>query len=378
MLGALALPLATSFPCRVAEGAGAVRHRVVVAEDWRLDTGHDEDLEQIAGALGGGASCLRELPLVLPALRLWWQRATRRAGPVIRSDDGGPIWRAVDGTLGCCPARGFRDPILAAAHARDVVHVAAVAGAHRRALRHLVGGIEGEVDPLPPPMADGQPATPLVAAAWACGLHPEWLGRFAEALPDTQAAEGMGVLLALSQTGADPTWVRTSASDELLRIPARDPDGLHAHLVGLLVWLSWTMTELDREEPSARASWLATGARRQDIVTLSSAGYLPDAARELGLGWGMTLPGAAQLLGRWVDAGYRPRPAELVALRDAGLGFGPMPPGQAAVRRLADLLGVRRLDPSVATVLALEIARRGTVGAAQLALRGTEVRLASA
>jgi hypothetical protein len=374
----LALPLRSAIPCRASEGAPAHRHPIVVRPDWSIDTGHDEELERIAAALGGGASCLRELRSMVPALRLWWERATRRAGLVIRSDDQGPVWRAIDGVRGCCPRAGFADPLAAAAHARDVGHVAAVARVDRVRLRRLVAAIEGPTDPPPPPTSDGRPLSAVAAAAWACGLHPGCLARFAEALPLHDGAEALAVLLALAQTAADPTWVRTSAAEELLRLPERDPDGLHAHLVGLLVWLAWTMTDLDREQPTARTSWLATGARRSDIVALSLAGYTADAAREIAEGWGITLPGAAQLLARWVERGLRPRPVELVDLRDSGLAFGPAPPAPAAVHRVADLLGIGGSDPATNTVIALAIARAGTVTGALLALQGTGIAVRSA
>jgi hypothetical protein len=108
---------------------------------------------------------------------------------------------------------------------------------------------------------------------------------------------------------------------------------------GLLRWLAWTVTELDEVKPTTRTAWLSTGARRDDIVALSEAGYLPAAAEEVARAWGLSRPGATQWLARWVGLGYRPDPADLAALNDLGLGYPPPPPARSAVERVLAMVG---------------------------------------
>jgi hypothetical protein len=173
------------------------------------------------------------------------------------------------------------------------------------------------------------------------------------------------VLLAAMQHGTDLGWVhRTVQAAEAARAGATEGDAVSA--AALAAWLAWTPTPLDGEDPDARGRWLATGARRADIEACSQAGYRAEDAVAVAHGWGLSVPGAAQLLARWVGMGSRPEPAELVALREAGLAFAPTPPSAQAVARLAALLHLEPLDQRGTTALALAICREGTVlGAAR-------------
>ncbi len=367
----LALPLTTTFPCRAAPGARATPHPVVVGADWRAVTGHDEELERIAAALGGGASCITELPAVLPLFARWWRRATRVDGLVVRSQDRGRSWHVVDGPGPCCPTHGFRDPRLAGAHAREVRHVAG-ADRHRRELRHLVAGLGAVADPPAPPGPAGLDPG-LVADGWACGLAPDAVGALVAALGGAGVGPPLEVLLAAMQHGTDLGWVHRT-----VQAAGADPagategdaagatEGDAAAAAALAAWLAWTPTPLDAEDPDARGRWLATGARRADIEACSQAGYRAEDAMAVAHGWGLSVPGAAQVLARWVGMGGRPEPGELVALREAGLAFAPTPPSAQAVARLAALLHLGSLDQRGTTALALAICREGTVlGAAR-------------
>ena len=364
----LTLPLTVTFPCRPARDAPARRHPVVIRADWTMDTGHDERLERIAAALGSSVSCIPALAQVLPAFRTWWQRATRLAGLVIRSDDLGHTWRCADGHFGCCPANGFADPERAGAHAREARHVAAATGADRRNLVALVAGLGAAADPEAPFVPGSDPSlASLVERGWAAGLAADQVVRTCRELARHGCDPDLPTLLGLAQTGAQPAWV-ASAALSVSGSGWAGPDGGPDSRQGLLRWLAWTATDLDAREPLARARWLATGARRADIVCLAGAGYQAGAAAQVADGWGISAPGAAQVLARWVSSGYRPHPAHLVALQEVGLAFPPGPPAATAVTRLAGLVGEAGTDTAVRTSLALALVRHGTLHGAAVAL----------
>jgi hypothetical protein len=350
---------------------------VTIRPDWSLDTGHDEDLERIAEAFGGGVSCLPALRRLLPALRAWWERAHRRTGMPIRSDDSGSTWRALEGPLPCCPRR-FADPRQAAAHARSPHHVAAVTGVPARELAALVRGLR-PASPSPP----GPPPWSLDSDAWTCGLDPGELPHAAASLGAITEV-GVSLMLALAQTGVDPDWVASTMERIVGVARARDPSlspGPGA-MASLAAWLAWTVTPLDAAEWEARADWVLTGTRRADIVALSGAGYRPGDAREVAAAWGLSLPGAAQMLARWVAAGYRPSPAQLAWVQAAtGHGFAPWPPASTAVDRVVAGVsapqrptrgrgtGTTRADQWDRTRVALALVRWGNVADTVAALR---------
>lgn len=351
----LQLPLTATFPCRASPGARSSRHAVVIGADWSVQTPHDEGLERIAAAFGGGVSCLPALRAVMPGFSMWWERATRRTGLLAITPDRGATWLSREGILPCCPARGFEDAAVAAAHCRGVPHVAAASRAPRRDLRTLVAALGPAADPGPP---EGR-GDPVVEQAWAVGLHSSWVldmraALEAAGLPDPS----LELVIALAHTSADATWVASTAKG------THDPS--------TAAWLAWTQTELDRHEPRARSRWVATGARRADIVSLSMGGYGPDAAHAVARDWGISVPGAAQLLARWARSGYRPTPEQLAWVGEEGVGFPPDPPAPSAVERVARALGARRPDTVERTELAIALARWGTVPHTVAALRSTE------
>ena len=111
-------------------------------------------------------------------------------------------------------------------------------------------------DPGPPEGA----GDPLVEQAWDCGLHSRWvLGVRAGLLAAGFTEPTPELVLALAHTDADVAWVASTAHG--VTDPSTAP------------WVAWTHTELDGREPSARRDWMATGARRVDIVSLSMSGY---------------------------------------------------------------------------------------------------------
>ena len=340
----LGLPLTATFPCRASVGTRPTRHEVTIEADWSVRTPHDEGLERIAAAFGGGVSCLPALRGIMPGLRMWWQRATRQTGLLARSPDRGASWFSLESALPCCPTRGFDDAAVAAAHCRHVTHVAAASRVNRRDLNALVTGLGPLADPGPPEGA----GDPLVDGAWACGLHSSWvLERRAELAASGFTEPTPELLLALAHTDADVAWVASTSHG--MTDPSTAP------------WVAWTCTELDHSEPSARRDWMATGARRADIVSLSMSGYSPVTAHAIADDWGISVPGAAQLLARWVGSGYRPAPEQLAWVGEEGVGFPPDPPAPSAVERVARALARRRPDTSERTALAIALARWGTV-----------------
>lgn len=355
----LALPLTLSIRCRSGGRARGARHPVVIEPDWSWRTGHDEDLERIAAAFGGGVSCLPLLAGALPAFRQWWQRARREVIPLVVSTDQGATWASVDGTLACCPVSGFADPGGAAEHARGPRHVAVAVGVDPRDVAALVAGLGPDGDPGPPPGPGGDGHGALGDRTWACGLPPDWVAASRAALHVVGAGEAcLRVLLALAQTGADPRWVAASAGSR--------------GDAGLAEWLAWTEGPIDRVDRGARARWLATGTRRADVACLSGSGYPPEAAQQVAHDWGISVPGAAVVLSRWVSSGYLPTPADLASTRDAGHSFPPHPPSPAAVDRVARGVpggrraGSRRSGEADApardaTALAIALVRCGTV-----------------
>lgn len=363
MAGDPGLPISLMFPCSPAPGARAVRHHVEIQADWSVHTGHDEALERIAAAMGGGATCIGALKAVVPGLRAWWQRAHRQSGLLVRSPDHGATWASTDGTHRCCPAGGLTDPALAAAHVRDVPHVAAVTGVPVRDLRAAVTGLgqptRDRAGSLPGRVDD------LTAQAWACGLDPVWVDDVRRALtgPDPGGAHqdagliSHDLLLAIAQTGADPHWLARYRVDESARR-----------------WLAWTATDLDRAQQDARGRWLATGTRRSDIVALSEAGYQADTAVAVAHTWRMSIPGAAKLLARWSELGYRPTAAHFESVIDLGVGYLPGPPAVSAVERVARALGGTRSTVEQRTELAMALVRWGTVPDTVAMLRASHAR----
>ena len=340
----LDLPLTATFPCRASAGGRATRHAVVIAPDWSVQTPHDEGLERIAAAFGGGVSCIPALRAVLPGFRMWWERATRRPGLLARSPDRGATWFSTEGALPCCPSRGFGDAAEAAAHCRGVPHVAAATRVPWRDLRNLVAGLGPAADPGLPVGAGES----LVEQAWGCGLHPSWVqGLRAELAAAGFADPTLELVIAIAHKGAAVTWVASTTRSTM--DPSTAP------------WAAWTQTELDRREPDARSDWMATGARRADIVRLSMSGYVSAAAQAVAHDWGISVPGAAQLLARWVGSGYTPDPKQLAWVGEEGVGFPPDPPAPSAVERVARALGRRHPDTAQRTELAIALARWGTV-----------------
>ena len=336
----LPLPLVLRVPCHPSPGARSVPHEVVIEAGWSLSTGHDVQLERIAAGFGGGVSCLSMLARNLPAFQQWRERARRLGGLPIRSDNWCATWSPLRRVAGCCPTTGFRDAASAGAHSRTPRHVAAETGVPAGELGALVRGLGPRADPALPLDDRRVPygCDDLAAAAWDCGLPPDWVAAVRAEMADAGVPEvELEVLLAIAGCGADPGWVASTGRELSLR-----PESIHSLRDSPLAWIAWTATELDRQRPTIRAEWIARGVRPADLVTLSDAGYGPTDALDLAGLWGVSIPGAAQILARWVDLGYRPTPTGMASLRDSGMSYPPWPPAAEAVTRVLNALGPRR------------------------------------
>lgn len=335
----LPLPLVLRVPCHPSPGARSVPHEVVIGTEWSVATGHDPHLERIAAGFGGGVSCLSMLARTLPAFQQWRERARRSGGLPIRSDNSGATWSPLMRVAGCCPPTGFRDAASAGAHSRSPRHVAAETGVPAGELGALVRGLGPRADPALPLDGGLGPfgCDDLAAAAWDCGLTPAWVTAVRTAMAEAEVSDvELEVLLAIASCGADPGWVASTGRALSVRpesTPLRNSP---------LAWIAWTATELDRQRPTIRAEWIARGVRPADLVTLSGAGYGPTDAHDLAGLWGVSIPGAAQILARWVDLGYRPTPTGMAALRDSGMSYPPWPPAAEAVTRVLQALEPRR------------------------------------
>lgn len=353
-------PVTVSVSCRLGPDARSTRHPVTFGPDWSVATPHDPQLERIAAALGGGASCLPMLESALPGLQLWWSRTHRQAPTPIRSPDLGGTWVTLDPPQSCCPKSGYPEACRAAGHAREARHIARVSGSDARHLATLTRAITAVTGTAAP---QGGGDSELLQAAWECGMPATWVDQVRQAVADVLGAGTrveLGFLLALASSGSDPGWAARSCC--ALAQPASD----------VLEWLAWTMTDLDHQDGHARAAWLETGSRRADILTLSEAGYTSDHASTVARFWGLSVPGAAKLLSGWVANGYRPSVSQINELRAFGHAHPPPAPAPAAVLRIAD--GLRgRGNPEAVTGYALALARQGTVAAAIVELRGGPV-----
>ena len=236
-----------------------------------------------------------------------------RPGLLARSPDRGATWFSLEAALPCCPARGFDDAAVAAAHCRDVTHVAAasrVPGA-RPSQPGLGAGSRGGSGTA------GGPRRPAGRAG--LGLRPALL---LGAGPARRAGSG--------RIRGAHAWSSCSPS----RTRARTSHGWRPRHAG-------RRTRRRRPGPRGpRRSWTAaspepgrTGWPPAPAVPTSCACPCPGTRRSRRTrspdDWGISVPGAAQLLARWVGSGYRPAPGAAGLGRRGGRG---LPAGSPSAR----------------------------------------------
>lgn len=291
------------------------RHPITVRADWSVLTPHDLKAERIGVGFGGYLSCLGLVEHVVPAAAVYLRRQLRGEAPAMFRGVNGR-WVAATRVERCCAATmSWRSPQEAANHLRRPQHVAAEVGGTAAAVASL-----GEVllrawnasSPVRLPGAAhalvGSRVSSTTAAAqlWESGLSPYWIS-WVHAQVEAAAPLSVPFYLGVMARRPDLTWVR----DTVRRSPNRADHG----------WLAWTETALDRADPSRRSCWLATGATRRDIASLSGSSYAPEDVRRLAELLGVSGTDAASTLASWVGTGCAAA-VEQVAVMGAQPGAG--------------------------------------------------------
>ncbi len=366
--------LTVSVPCRTSGSAG-LRHDVTINADWSLSVPHDLAGERIAAVFGGGVSCLDLVDRGMPAVTAAVCRGLRVGDVPITLQRQGDLfeWGPVGERRGCCSSRSFDTAAQAAAHACGP-HVAGSFGVKSRGgveplLRavlqaHLgadrVGQVGADFSWPAPAGIDAAGAGVVVeptgmAELWDAGVHPDQV---------LSAHRRLGVrwplpaisYLALVLFEVDLEWAARGlavcgdrVSDPVLvryddrKLAPLDVAWLRAPRLlqgSLATWLALSHTARDAADGGLRAEWLAAGVPRRLILDLQAAGvagYSPDQVIELGSGTARPPSGAAIALHGWVQRGWHPEVADLVAVNRLGVG-GLTAPSAAAVAELQRLL----------------------------------------
>lgn len=363
-------PLTVTVPCTTDpdETAPAVHHDVVLGPEWDIRTPHDLETERVAAAFGSYSSCLRLVDRVAPVVRDLTQLRARRLVPSMRRGPRGTWTAGRTATAPCC--RPQPTAPLMAAHLRSVEHASTSAGVSPTTVALLLDAVLAAHEVLAEP---GLPARPAAAAArcvrrgpagvaslWRAGLHPDVVAA-------VHADLGTGPLPEAVYLGAlsgrpDLAWVAgTLAAVGAAGDEVGEPDELAE-------WLVWTQSSARPETRAACAAWLVLGVPRTWVPDLLGWGYAPSDAQTLARGSGLSAAGAVAVLRRWVHAGCRPSVPDLLAVFADGVPAWYAPSG-AAIRRLVDLVG-----GTTPTRAGLELARYGTVAAAQQALSARTTR----
>lgn len=348
-------PLRLTMPCRAGSRGRAMRHRVVIAADWSVSVPHDLDLERIAVAMGGDrVSCLDLVEREVPALREMVQLRARRALPGLARTASGE-WRLRAPMPRCrCESLQTQTAADAAEHLRGVMHAGFRAGCSPERLGRLLTAVERAHDTTwGRPPADEWGAVGCVrehdgiGRLWDVGLHPELVARIHAVIwPDGPPMPSWFFVGAATRR-SDLRWL-----GETLRA-APGP--------AVAVWLAWTATDRDHDDPTTRGDWLRAGIPRPAILALIRAGYTNADVARLSACSERSIPRAGMVLAAWHRAECRPSVADLLELD--GLDVDPW---YEPSRRAIDWL-CARLSPSNAltrTRAALILAACGTRGAA--------------
>jgi hypothetical protein len=352
-------PLQIVMPCRAGTSGPVAQHEIVLAADWTVSTPHDLALERIAVAMGGDpVSCLDLADREAAALREMVQLRARRALPGLARTSAGD-WQVRAPVTRCrCESLRTRTAAEAAEHLRGAVHAGYRGDCSPERLGRLQAAVERAHDTTwAGPPADEWGAAGCVrehdglARLWDVGLHPELVARIHAAIwPDGPPMPSWFFVGAVTRR-ADLRWL-----GETLQA-APDP--------AVAVWLAWTATDRDRDDPTTRGDWLRAGIPRPAILQLVSAGYSTADIARLAACSERSVPRAGMVLAAWGRAGCRPAVADLLALDRLDVD-----PWYEPSRRALDWL-CARLSPSTTltrTQVALILAACGTRSAALRAI----------
>ena len=347
--------LQVTMPCRAGSRGPTARHRVVIAADWSVTVPHDLGLERIAAAMGGDrVSCLDLVEREVPALRAMVQLRARRALPGLARTGAGE-WRVRSPVPRCrCGALRTQIAAEAAEHVRGALHAGIRGGCSPERLSRLFDAVEQAHDTtwVRPPADEWGAASCVrehdgLVRLWDVGLHPELVARIHAAIWPGGPPMPSWFYVGAATRRADLCWL-----GETLQA-APDP--------AVAVWLAWTATDRDRDDPTTRGAWLRAGIPRPAILALVQAGYRNADIARLAACSERSIPRAGMVLAAWHRAGCRPSVTELLALDRLDVD-----PWYEPSRRAVDWL-VARLPPSsrlTRTQVGLVLAACGTRSAA--------------
>lgn len=296
----------------------AIRHSIMIRDDWSVVTPHDMEAERVARAFGGYASCVELVELTIPRLRESLGRVTRRTRPVPRRDRRHQ-WRVPrDELAGCCRNRAFSSIRSVTQHLRNPAHLANFLRLPLWQVAEVVGQV-------------GQACRPEASAVslyaryvreedgleqlWQAGIHPELVPQLASYASVVNQPLPASYFEGVVYSGHRPEWLNG--------VLAYRPDADTA------AWLAWQTPPDVVSGTREWGLWLEYGLSRRDITAavermLPASNVTPVAERT---GWSVRT--AARVLVAFAKADCRPTPEQLAVI--ARLGLEHAIPGKSAV-----------------------------------------------
>lgn len=359
LLRADGTPLTLTVRCRDKRAGGrGHKHPVTLTPDWRLETGHDLELERIAAAMGGYLSCLELADRVLPAAYDLWLAANRRLPPAVVSDDRFDIgqWSLATPAPGCsCHRVRWPEAAQAVEHLSSAAHWAWV---HRAPIQHLTSF--SETLERATQTTDEAPwrslATRMVREL--DGLERLWQVGIPRSVVETIHArvspDGEPMPAALYRDvvlrGCDPDWLAQFSA-------------LGAQSVG---WAARTCNLRDLVDVTERRRWLQAGAHPHDVADVLLGRRTLAEVREIARATGADVRRVTAVCAAWHRIGAHPDPDDVAFLVRHDHVAAPRF-GRDVVAGLV-LRFRTRPDPPSHTQAALVLALSGTVRIAETLL----------
>lgn len=332
------------------------RHLITIHPDWSISTPHDLEAERIAAALGGYLSCLHLADSVIPAARAGLMRQARISSPLVwlaraTTTKTRAGWAVLDPIEGCCDRSGFQTVRGASAHTRSLGHLCHEFGVPRWQLKPVLGAIlkahsdaqfgEGKSDPCDWPLAPSTESASDVtcerhgaAALWLAGLHPETVAAIHRQLGASTPLPAR-TILSVAMCSPNVAWMRATLAALGPSLGEYEPETprfsdaneiLHADTISgeissgsnLALWLAATYEPRDKQEPSLRAQWLASGIPRRIIPILWRANYTLTGLASLATAMNASTPSAALKVSHWIEKGWCPPIGDLTLLTRIG------------------------------------------------------------
>jgi hypothetical protein len=349
--------------CGPRSSTRARTHPVTLRKDWSVDTGHDDDAERVAAALGGYRICRDRLDTLVPALQEALTLWTRSRLPAVIRVEQQWVVRQEERVTGCACRRHkrFADVVAAAAHLRSAEHAARRHRVDQGLLEILLaaaldahGGLRS---PPPHPVAAWVREPGGLADLWQAGLHPDNVAGIREAYWEGDEPLPAQFYLAVALLRPPESYLREVIA------ATEDPD--------VATWAALSVRPDSRDDVQARGYWLSLRLPRSDVEELLAAGRTVDEVRRVVEATGQSLRQGARQAAAWARAGCRPDPVQLGAL---SLVDGWQVPSGAAVDRLLRELGAVLSEAPGRTVAGLVLAATGSVPAARAAFANPTAR----